>query len=80
MATATPRPRLIRMPELLILTGFTNKSSIYPLYDSESESYDCTFPTRVKLGPRTVAWYEAEVLEWLQNRPRVVAKKNKEGV
>lgn len=28
------------------------------------------FPSPVELGPRSVRWIEAEVLEWMESRPR----------
>lgn len=31
---------------------------------------DGQFPRRLKLGPKTVAWSEQEVLAWLASRPR----------
>lgn len=30
-----------------------------------------TFPAPVELGPNSVGWFEDEISEWLNNRPRV---------
>lgn len=32
------------------------------------------FPARIKLGPNSVAWSEAEVAAWLASRPRPSAR------
>jgi len=48
--------RLIRLPEVLRKTGLS-RSRVYA---------DKTFPERVRLGKRSVAWDEAEVDEWIQ--------------
>ena len=29
-----------------------------------------SFPTRVRLGQCRVGWYEDEIIEWINNRPR----------
>lgn len=50
--------RLIRLPEVLNKTGLSRSR----LYADES------FPKRVRLGTRGVAWVEAEVDEWIQDR------------
>jgi prophage regulatory protein len=28
------------------------------------------FPLRVRLGPRTVGWWEGEIEDWMKSRPR----------
>lgn len=50
--------RLIRLPEVLEKTGLS-RSGLYA---------DTTFPARVPLGARGVAWVEAEVEEWIEAR------------
>ncbi|GAA4045310.1 AlpA family phage regulatory protein [Parerythrobacter jejuensis] len=50
--------RLIRLPEVRHKTGLS-RSRIYA---------DETFPKRVPLGARGVAWVEAEIEEWIQER------------
>lgn len=50
--------RIIRLPEVLNKTGLS-RSRVYA---------DENFPKRVKLGKRSVGWYEAEVHDWMQER------------
>lgn len=58
--------RLLRLRAVCDLTGLC-RSTVYQL-----EKYG-TFPGRVAIGPRSVAWREAEVLEWIEARQRKVA-------
>ena len=53
--------RLIRLPELLHLTGLT-RSTQYRLESSGK------FPKRIKLGERAVAWLELDVRQWIGER------------
>lgn len=50
--------RLIRLPEVLKKTG-CSRSRIYA---------DPLFPKRVQLGPRSVAWVEDEIDDWVNER------------
>lgn len=51
------------------------RSAIYAMLDPESPSYDPTFPRPIRLSARTVGWHQAEILEWLESRPRCGAEK-----
>lgn len=53
--------RLIRMPEVLSKTGF-KKSWVYLLISSNS------FPKPIKIGARAIAFVEAEIDEWVEER------------
>lgn len=53
--------RLIRKPEVLHLVGFAH-SSLYRAMEKEG------FPQPVKIGARSVAWRENEVIEWIDSR------------
>lgn len=53
--------RLIRMPEVLSKTGF-KKSWIYLLISKNS------FPKPIKMGARAIAFVEAEIDEWVEDR------------
>lgn len=54
--------RLIRLPELEVRVGL-KKSTIYKLIG------EGRFPKPVRLlGTRTVAWSEASVMRWVQDR------------
>jgi len=50
--------RLIRLSEVLQKTGLS-RSRLYA---------DDTFPKRVKLGARGVAWVESEIDDWIAAR------------
>ena len=54
--------RMLRKPELLQKVPLNYKS----IWELEK---DGKFPSRRLLGPRTVAWVESEVDEWLASRP-----------
>lgn len=53
--------RLIRMPEVLSKTGF-KKSWIYLLISNDS------FPKPIKMGARAIAFVEAEIDQWVEDR------------
>jgi len=48
-------PKLLRLSAVKELTGLS-RSSIYA---------DPQFPKPVKIGPRSVAWVDAEVRDWI---------------
>lgn len=50
--------RLIRLPEVLKKTGLS-RSRLYA---------DHSFPKRVQLGARGVAWVESEIEDWIASR------------
>jgi len=54
---------ILRLPAVEKATG-NKKSQIYALMASGD------FPRPVKISPQCVGWYEDEVLEWQQSRPR----------
>lgn len=60
--------RLIKLKEVMTRTALCRSS----IYKKMSEG---TFPKRVSLGGRAVAWVESEVLDWIEdiinNSPRV---------
>lgn len=53
--------RLVRLAETLSRTGLSRST----LYRLEAAG---TFPHRVKLGQRSVAWHEAELRAWIESR------------
>ncbi len=55
--------RIIKLPEVLSLTGLS-RASVYEKMNQK------VFPLAVKLGGRSVGWYESEIVEWLKSRPR----------
>jgi prophage regulatory protein len=61
------RRNIIRKPEVRRRTGLSD-SQIWRL---EKEG---TFAARIHLGPLAVGWYEDEVDEWVNSRPRAGGK------
>jgi prophage regulatory protein len=62
-ASVSEPERLIRLPELKTLTGFSATSTIYRLM-SQGE-----LPSPVKIGSRSVAWRASEIAAWQAARP-----------
>lgn len=71
-APAKRSARLIRLKEVLELVPL-GRSTIYDRMDAG------TFPLSKNLGGGVVAWYECEVLEWIESQP-VRETKNNSGV
>ena len=59
--------QLIRLKEVQVVTGLS-RSSIYAKMDQKSPYHDPEWPKSVRLGPRSVAWYRHEIIEWVQSR------------
>ena len=55
------REALLRLQSVKAATGL-GRSSIYALEASG------TFPKRVAIGPRAVAWRESEIQAWINSR------------
>ena len=55
------RPRLLRLPEVLHLTGY-GRDSIYRLGRVGK------FPQRVNLSARAARWREDEIVAWIEER------------
>ena len=55
------RARLMKRPEVEVLTGLS-RSAIYDLMTRG------VFPRAVKLGPKSVAWVEGEVRQWIAEK------------
>ena len=68
--------RLLRASDVLALTGLPSAARIY------HKMADDDFPKQVKIGDRSVAWVESEVLEWqrkkIAERDKRLAEKAKE--
>lgn len=59
--------RLLRLPAVCEITGL-GRSRVYRLIQEKS------FPAPVQLGVRSVAWPEAEVLAWVEERLKAPRK------
>ena len=54
----------LRLPKVKQLTGF-GRSQIYHLIKQGK------FPKQIHIGPKSVAWLDSEVSEWLKERIRL---------
>ena len=54
-------PRLIRLARVMELTALP-RSTIYEMMKIDA------FPKAIKIGKRGVAWVEAEIIEWINDR------------
>ena len=66
----TATQRIIRLPETINRTG-KKRSTIYDTLNPKSPRYDETFPKPVKLGARSIGFYESEVQAWIESRREV---------
>ena len=62
-ATDLQQLRILRLPEVLFLTGLS-QASLYRYCKANR------FPVQVRLGPNRVGWRASEVREWLETRRR----------
>lgn len=60
--------RLVRLPELMVLTGMS-RSAIYAAMDPNGKAFDPDFPPRLALGGRAVAWRFSSVMTFVRTRP-----------
>src|SRR5262245_12733127 len=60
---AHPTDRLLRLPEVKRLVGFSATSTIYRLMALGE------FPAPVKIGARAVAWPALAIAQWRAKRP-----------
>ncbi|MDC9622482.1 AlpA family transcriptional regulator [Xenorhabdus sp. XENO-7] len=61
MTMTAVKTHFIRLPEVQRRTGYS-KAWIYKLIS------DGTFPKQVKIGPRSVAFIESEIDDWIAQR------------
>jgi prophage regulatory protein len=64
---------LIRLSDVMRRTGL-GRTSIYQGMASGS------FPRSIRLGPRAVAWVEAQIDEWIRSRIRDTVERRHHGV
>jgi len=57
--------RLIRLPEVLAMTGLKNRQDLYLGMKKGA------FPCPVKISSRAVAWRLNEIQDWIESRPLV---------
>ena len=64
---AEPMPRLMRLPDILEMTGLA-RSTVYRMVAEHK------FPAPVKLATRAVGWRRDDVLHWFDERPSTSAQ------
>lgn len=50
--------RLLRLPDVLRITGM-GRNTVY------TRIKEGTFPKQVKIGPKSVAWRQSEINQWM---------------
>lgn len=68
MSASVP-PHLLRLPEVIRLTGL-GRDSIYRLIREGN------FPRQRRLSERASAWRSDEVAAWIQSRPPVIRERS----
>ncbi|WP_037006439.1 helix-turn-helix transcriptional regulator [Pseudomonas asplenii] len=58
MANTESIDRLLRLPDVLRITGM-GRNTVY------TRIKEGTFPKQVKIGPKSVAWRQSEIHEWM---------------
>lgn len=58
---------MLRLRDLEARLGL-KRSTIYDRLNPKSPNYDASFPKRVLMGGRSIAWVEAEVEQWIKSR------------
>ena len=61
--STTSEDRLLRRPQVLAMTGLS-KALLYDLMEHG------LFPRPVRIGRRAVAWWQSEVVAWMESRER----------
>ena len=62
-----PGTRILRLKECLKVVG-VSRSTWFDLNNPASSRHDNSCPRRVRLGSRSVGWFEHELLEWLESK------------
>ncbi len=58
---------MLRLRDLEVRLGL-KRSTIYDRLNPKSPAYDASFPKRVQMGARSVAWVEEEVEQWIRSK------------
>lgn len=67
MKTPPTTCKVLRLDEVRAATGLS-RSAIYDKGCKNSKYFDPTFPTRFKIGERSVGWDATEITGWVQNK------------
>ena len=63
LATSIESLRLMRLPEVLRITGFSRSTLLAMVARRD-------FPAPLRIGRRAVAWRAREVIAWIESRPQ----------
>ena len=58
--------RVVRIAQVLEAVG-VSRATLWRMVKAER------FPAPIQIGPRAVGWYEREVKDWLDSRPRATS-------
>lgn len=61
--------RLVRLKELLKLVGLS-RSMVYLLLKADSHYFDPTFPKKVNISRRAVAWRYSQIQDWIRAKDK----------
>lgn len=64
-----PALRVLRLPAVLARTGLS-RSTVFAKLNLLHQSFDPSFPKRIRLGLRAVGWIESELDDWIKKSRR----------
>ena len=62
-----PQIRILRKKPALVVLGFSH-ATLYDISNPTSSRHDPSFPKRVRIGARSVGWFEHELIAWLESK------------
>jgi prophage regulatory protein len=68
-AVAASGAELLRAEDVAALLR-SSRSTVYRRMDKDDSSYDPTFPSPIRLGPKTLLWRRSDILAWLATKAR----------
>lgn len=63
----TTAPTFLRLKQVIAKTGLC-KATVYNMADPRHPNFDPTFPKRIQIGARAVAWSADELDAWAAGR------------
>jgi len=58
--------RIIRLKELMLMTGLSRATVFNKMNDTHSQ-FDDAFPRSIKLGKSSTGWLQHELIEWIES-------------
>ncbi len=62
-----PQTRILREKSTLVVLGISH-ATLYDISNPASPRHDPSFPKRMRIGARSVGWFEHELIAWLESR------------